>query len=332
MITKENIDNILNNGGNVVGTDGSKIGAIGQFYVDDDSGRPSWVTAKTGLFGGSESFVPLSEASVDGDDVRVPYDKDTVKDAPRMDADSQLSPEEEDRLYQHYSVAGGSGSDVGVGSDTGMSNAGYSGNEDAVTDVGTGAGVGAAAGTAGVAGGTYDGTTTGSDDMRQGERTGTHLNDDLDRDHDQRDNDRRDENAVGQDTSGPNTDDAMTRSEEQLHVGTEKRETGRARLRKYVVTEDVQTTVPVSHEEVRIEREPITDANRDDATAGKGLSDEEHEIVLNEERPVVEKETVPVERVRLDKETVTDEVEVNEEVRKEQIETDGTDSDRGDRR
>ena len=73
---------------------------------------------------------------------------------------------------------------------------------------------------------------------------------------------------------------------------------------------------------MRVEREPITEANRGDATSGPGISEEEHEVVLHEERPVVEKEAVPVERVRLDTETVTDQVTVNEEVRKEQIDTD----------
>ena len=114
----------------------------------------------------------------------------------------------------------------------------------------------------------------------------------------------------------------MTRSEERLQVGTQSREAGRARLRKYVVTENVTQTVPVSHEEVRIEREPITDANVGDATSGPAISEEEHEVVLHEERPVVAKETVPVERVRLDKETVTEQETVSEDVRKEQIDTD----------
>jgi len=125
--------------------------------------------------------------------------------------------------------------------------------------------------------------------------------------------------AQGRDTSGPTTDEAMTRSEERLHVGTERREAGRARLRKYVVTENVTTTVPVSHEEVRLEREPITDANRDAALSGPDISEEEHEVTLRAERPVVDKETVPVERVRLAKETVTEQREVSEQVRKEQI-------------
>jgi len=129
--------------------------------------------------------------------------------------------------------------------------------------------------------------------------------------------------TVGHDTSGPTTDQAMTRSEEQLRVGTETRESGRARLRKYVVTEQETVTVPVTREEVRIEREPITDANRGEALDGPAISEEEHEVVLHEERPVVDKEAVPVERVRLDTETVTEQEQVTEEVRKEQIDTDG---------
>lgn len=123
--------------------------------------------------------------------------------------------------------------------------------------------------------------------------------------------------------SGPNTDDAMTRSEEQIRVGKTTRESGRVRLRKYVVTEQVQTTVPVSHEEVRVEREPISEANVGRATSGPAISEEEHEVVLHEEQPVVDKQVVPKERVRLDRETVVEEVPVSAEVRKEQIDTEG---------
>ena len=132
----------------------------------------------------------------------------------------------------------------------------------------------------------------------------------------------REGRGEGYDTSGPSTDDAMTRSEEQLKVGTEQVAAGRARLRKHVVTENQSVTVPVSHEEVTLEREPITDANVGKATAGPDLSDEEHEVQLTEERVVVDKETVPVERVRLDTETVTDDVTVSEDVRKEKVDTD----------
>jgi uncharacterized protein (TIGR02271 family) len=131
--------------------------------------------------------------------------------------------------------------------------------------------------------------------------------------------------TVGHDTSGPTTDDAMTRSEEELRVGTTQRESGRARLRKYVVTDQVTKTVPVQREEVRIEREPVTDENIGDAMDGAEISDEEHEVVLHEEEPVVEKRVVPKERVRMDTETVSEEREISEQVRKEQIETEGAD-------
>jgi uncharacterized protein (TIGR02271 family) len=123
------------------------------------------------------------------------------------------------------------------------------------------------------------------------------------------------------------TDDAMTRSEERLNVGKEQVEAGRARLRKYVVTEQVTRTVPVSHEEVRLEREPITEDNRGDALSGEDITEAEHEVTLRAERPVVEKETVPVERVRLGTETVTEDQKVTESVRKEQIDTPDVDTD-----
>ena len=115
-------------------------------------------------------------------------------------------------------------------------------------------------------------------------------------------------------------DDAMTRSEERLNVRTETEQVARARLRKYVVTEQQQITVPVTHEEVRLEREPITAANRDAAYSGPDITESEHEVTLHAERPVVTTETVPVERVRLGKETVAEERTVGGTVRKEHIE------------
>ena len=105
MLTKEHIDDLLQRNGNIVSTDGDKIGSIGQVYADDDTGQPTWVTAKTGLFGTSESFVPLEGARVEGSDIVVPYTKGQVKDAPRVETDGHLEPAEEDRLYSHYALA-----------------------------------------------------------------------------------------------------------------------------------------------------------------------------------------------------------------------------------
>jgi uncharacterized protein (TIGR02271 family) len=124
------------------------------------------------------------------------------------------------------------------------------------------------------------------------------------------------------DKSGPTTDDAMTRSEEHLRVRTEQRESGRVRLRKHIVTENVSTTVPVSREKVTLEREPITGANHGEALAGADLSEEQHEVTLTGQRVVVGKETVPVSGSRPGAETVTEQQHVDETIRKEQIDTD----------
>ena len=125
--------------------------------------------------------------------------------------------------------------------------------------------------------------------------------------------------VVGNDVSGQETDHAMTRSEEEVTFGTTQRETGRARLRKYIVEDQVQQTVPLRREEVRVEREPITDANVGDATSGPELSEEEHEVTLHSEEAVAQKRVVPKERVRLDKDVTTEERSVSETARKEQI-------------
>lgn len=249
-ISRTQMESLATSGGNVVAADGQKIGSIGQVYVDESTGEPSFVTVKTGLFGTAESFVPLQDATVTGSDIRVAYNKTEVKDAPRVDPDERITPEEEQRLYAHYGISSPRGHTSGT------------------------------------------------------ERTGP--------------SDTFDYGTSSNDT----TDDAMTRSEERLKVGTRKEEAGRARLRKYVVTENVTQTVPVSREEVRVEREPITDKNVGAARSGPNISEEEHEVVLHQERPVVEKEAVPVERVRLGTETVTDQETVSEDVRKEQIDTD----------
>ena len=130
------------------------------------------------------------------------------------------------------------------------------------------------------------------------------------------------QDASGQRTTGQRGtgQESMTRSEEQLKIGKEQVETGRVRLVKHTVTEQQNITVPVSHEEVRVVREPITGGG---APRGRAFGDEEAEVVLHEERPVVGKETVAVERVGLGKETVTEQQSVSGEVRKEQIEFDG---------
>jgi uncharacterized protein (TIGR02271 family) len=245
-------------GREIVDADGEKVGALEELFRDEHTEQPEWAVVRTGLFGTKLSFVPIQNAEPSGETVRVPFTKEQIKDAPRIDeSDGQLSQHEEAELYAHYGMRYGERR-----SDSGLP-------EDGAPDADAGRG------------------------------------------------------AVGRDVSGPTTDDAMTRSEEELRVGKAERERGRARLRKYVVTEDVQQTVPVQREEVRVEREPITDANVDQALDGPEISEEEHEVVLHEEEPIVEKRAVPKERVRMAKDAVTDDAQVSEEVRKERIEADG---------
>jgi uncharacterized protein (TIGR02271 family) len=254
MISSQEIDQVM--GSTAYDSDGDKIGKVGQVYLDDETNEPAWVTVNTGLFGTSESFAPIENATFSGDRLTLGYDKDKVKGAPQVAADGHLSHEEEQQLYSYYGLSYGSG---------------------------------------------YTGTTT------------TTTTDTTDNVH----------GTVGHDTSGPTTDDAMTRSEEQLRVGVASQEAGRARLRKYVETEQVSQTVPVRKERAVIQTEPITDANIGNATEGPAISEEEHEVVLREERPIVEKTATPVERVRLGTEEVVEEQTVTEEVRKERITADG---------
>lgn len=279
MINESQIASIA--GTTVHDSDGDKIGKAGQVYLDDSTGSPSWVTVNTGLFGTSESFVPLEGAGLEGSDLRVAYQKSKVKDAPKVAADGHLDVSEEEELYRYYGLGGA-----------------YDTMSNQTTD------------------------TTGT--------TGT-VTETSDRVDDTRDDNRH--GTVGHDTSGPTTDDAMTRSEEHLVAGTQRSQAGRALLRKYVTTEQQSVTVPVSHEEAVVTREPITEANRDNALAGPSISEEEHEVDLQAERAVVSTEATPVERVRLDKQTVTEQQTVSGEVRKEQIELDddssATDSTRG---
>jgi uncharacterized protein (TIGR02271 family) len=275
MLTEDQAREVI--GATAYGDDGEKIGKVGQLFLDDQTGQPEFVTVNTGFFGTSESFVPVADATFNGDRLVVPFSKDKVKDAPNVDLDGRhLDESEEQRLYEYYGL---SSSQTSGYTDTGR------------TDTDT-----TAAGYA---------DTTRTTDTDRDITTGTE----------------------GHDTSGLPTDDARTRSEEQVQVGTTSQEAGRVRLRKYVTTEQETHTVPVRKERAVLETEPITEGNVGSATSGPDISEEEHEVVLREERATVDKTVEPVERVRLGTETTTDEETVTEEVRKEHVEVDG-DADR----
>ena len=216
----------------VVDAAGDKVGTVNDVYLNDQTEQLSWVTVATGWFGLSESFLPLEGAHITDEQILVPFDKATIKTAPRYQSEVPLTPQDEDALYRHYNIPPGAVAARGTTTDGA---AGYPPN------------------------------------------TG-----------------RRAEASTG----GPNTDEALTRSAEPVNSETERVSTGRARLRKYVITEQQTVIVPVSHEKVRLEREPITKQDQDQASDVE-LTEEEREIVLHAERPVVTTESVPIERVRL---------------------------------
>lgn len=270
MIDSTNINAIT--GSTVLDTDGDKIGKIGQVYVDQNTGAPIWASIHTGLFGTSESFVPLNGASFDGEHVSVPYLRGFVKDAPRVDSGQSLDEGQTNDLYRYYA---GDGAAAEPASEAG-------GEDQPVFDQDD-----------------YPATATG-DHTDAGSPKSTNT---------------------AKETAPASSEATMTRSEEQLHVRTEQTEAGRARLHKYVTTEQQSVTIPVRHEAVHVEREPITDGVPVDKDV---LGEEEHELILHAEQPVVTKDTVLVERVSLGTETITEQQTITDNVRKEHVTLDDT--------
>ncbi len=265
MLSQDQVQQIV--GADAYGSDGERIGSVGQVFLDDVTSEPVFATVNTGLFGRSETFIPLANASMSEGRLDVGFDKSRVTGAPNVSPDDgHLSPEEEQALYDYYGIAY-----VGDG-DT------FSDQDTTVTDT------------------TY--TTSAISDTGYDDQPG----------------------------SREITDDSMTRSEEELRVGKTSEVTGRVRLRKYVVTENVTITVPVRKEKAVVENVPVgeeDDGDYGEVLEGVAVSEGSPDIVLSEEVPVVETVVRPVERVRLGKEEVTEMETITDEVRKERIEVEG---------
>lgn len=242
MISTDDIRHLLVGGGTVVGTDGDKIGKVGQLFLDDRTGDPEWVTVSTGLFGRAESFVPLADATVRGDEIVVPYDKAKVKGAPRVDdSEGHLSPDEERELYRYYGVD--DGEDVAAGTGTAGD---ADGHDERREDAGRDAA--AAAGTdEGADAGVGDRTTDAGDRPVAGTATGGRHAADTPVDAPP---------AAGRDADGGTDATTPAGSADTAQGGVT---TGGARLRRYVVTEEQTITVPVTREEVRVEPAPGQD-------------------------------------------------------------------------
>jgi len=296
MISADEVDRLYDAG--VRGADAQKIGGVSRVYLDDQTGAPAWVTVKTGLFGSHESFVPVAEATFDGEEhtLYVPYTKDQVRDAPRTDPETELTPAEEDALYAHYGLPAATAERAEPASDDAPAPA----DDDAEPRA------------------PAEETYAPRDYASPHENYAVPEQTFPPPDH-----------AAAAATASPAGDDSITRLEERLSVDTEQHESGRVRLRKYVVTEQQTITVPVRREEVRLERVPIGEED-DSAAEGYEIGEAEYEIVLHEERPVVTTEVHAVERVRLSTEQVTESETVTGEVRKERFQLDDSGSDRPD--
>lgn len=314
---------------------GDKIGDVKEVFVDDNTGQPTFVEVNHGLFGTGSSLVPMRGHDFDGSDLKLAFTKDRIKDAPNFDSDAPLTPDMQKEIYDHFAL--GEASDKHRYDEDRRDNVrdgevvDRDVNETERTDNGLGA-AGAGAGVAGAGAGAGLAADNDRTEVVDGERA------DIDRDRtevvdrdrtDVADRDIADRDVADRDgvrNDGLANDDLandgeMIRSEEQLNVNKDRVETGEVRLRKYV-TEDTETVeVPVTREEVRVERTPIdgTEATNYDGRIGE----EDASVTLHEERVNVTKETVPVEKVNLNKETVTDTERVSETLRKEQIDTDG---------
>ncbi|HEX2073067.1 MAG TPA: DUF2382 domain-containing protein [Geodermatophilus sp.] len=322
MLTEREVSAAI--GSTAHGSDGDKIGTVEHFFVDDRTGAPTWVAVSTGLFGVRHSIVPATEATFDDGLLRLPVTREAVRTAPHLTGD-HLGPEDEGLLRRHYGLdTPATGTPTWISTGTGLTPPG-AGPEDDVPAAAGGAPTTAGttpdpAATAPFPGATYpppppaaarpaappaDAPSTAAPPSA----------------------------GVAPDAAGPvaapGADGAMTRSEEQLRVSTEEVAATRVRLVKYVVTEEVQVTVPIRREEIRIEEVPLdapdpgvgeslvpAGAGAADGRGSSGLPDE---IVLHAERPVVGVEVVPVERVRLRTEVVQGQEQVHDRVQREQI-------------
>lgn len=235
-INKDDLQGLV--GAAVIGADGDKIGDVSQFYLSDRTGEPTWATVKTGLFGAQESFVPLNGSSVQPGELRVAFDKAALRDAPRIDTDGHLTPEEEDHLYQYYGMTEEQNRDVRDAEDR---NQHVLGQTDAADkDHGTPKADESSLGA------DRDATTsparTSLDSAENRDQVGDH---DHDHDPDDREleidpsrRDDRDWDRDGDDVDSPGGDEERNTDLEAVTAG----ET-RTRMRRYVVTEHVTQTI-----------------------------------------------------------------------------------------
>ena len=286
----------------VVDRDAATVGTIARFYLDRLSGRPTWALVQAGWLGDRRCLVPLADAAEADGEIRLPYTKAQVHGAPQVGTGPELTADHELALAGHYGLLDRHGS---VAEPTPTPGAPGTPHPPGTPD---------ALGTPGTPEPPHP--RVPGPPNREGSPAGqvgapvVHTSPD-----------RPGEGDPGRPGEGGVV---VTRSEEELVVGKRTR-LRRVRVRKYVVTEYVTRTIPVRREEVRLEELPaagVTEGGADDWGAPDQGGAPELEVVLHREEPEIRLWPVPVERVRLRRQLVTERRTVTAELRKEQVEVD----------
>jgi Domain of unknown function (DUF2382)/PRC-barrel domain len=274
----------------VVDRDAATVGTIARFYLDRLSGRPTWALVQAGWLGDRRCLVPLAEAAEADGEIRLPYTKAQVHGAPQVGTGPELTADHELALAGHYGLLDRHGSVAEPTPTPGTPGTPGAPEPPHRPVPGPPNREGSPAGQVGA-------PVVHTSPDRPGEG----------------DPDRPGTGGV-----------VVTRSEEELVVGKRTR-LRRVRVRKYVVTEYVTRTIPVRREEIRLEELPATDVAEGGADDWGALDQggaPELEVVLHREEPEIRLWPVPVERVRLRRQLVTERRTVTAELRKEQVEVD----------
>ncbi|MFH9350626.1 PRC and DUF2382 domain-containing protein [Kitasatospora sp. NPDC017646] len=301
-------------GHKAVDRNGDKIGTVDEVYLDDATGQPEWAAVRTGIFG-RDAFVPLTTSEFSGEELRVPYDKSLVKDSPDFGVGQHLSPAQELQLYRYYGLdirldgrpAAGEPDltaqpDLDFGTRSATPLAFHSPESDPTFTTTSTAPEAPAQALS-----TPAPPAAAFEPRPQAEPSGAFPTAAT---------------AGTADASAPSKPIEITCRAERLDITTEWHILGTAKLRKYVTSEQVERRVPVVRERIRVERIPVSDAERASLTEQE-IAEAVEEVTLREERPVVRKYLSPIERVRLVIERYTEEEVIRDELRRESVEVHG---------
>jgi uncharacterized protein (TIGR02271 family) len=274
----------------VIDSNGDKIGSVDNVWVDDATNALEFVGVHTGWLFGKTHVIPMENAQIDGSNqaVQVPYDQDLIKDAPSFDGDAELSPDDENTIYSYYGM-----DRTTAPSPSGLAtNSGITGSADGESTTGQ-----------------YADDTAGTNSYADAGTTGT---------YDATAN--ADATTAGTYDTTDTSEQRVQLAEEQLNVGKRAVQAGSVRLRKVVRTEEVEQPVELQHEEIDIERVPVSETTSD--VASNAFQEQEIEVPVMREEPVVEKQARVTGEVRVGKDVETETRTVGGQVRQEDVEVD----------